>query len=417
MNEPDPSVDEGWLFPRLWAVANVFLIALTWRLWFPPLNGTYPNVSLLGPSLIIPVWVGWIASGGVLCGLTAIALQRGRRNLFWWIVVTASVLGFCIDQHRLQPWAYQTAIYAVIFATLPRRECQRCLIIIASSVYLFSALGKFDFQFLHTVGQDFLQTLAKPIGGLPDDWTLQTRTRCALIFPITECMIGLGLLIPKTRHICAIAVMAMHATLLGVLGPWGLNHSLGVLGWNLLLFLQAYFLFFQSRSELDQWKQPQASKEVGSRLANHFCAVLVAFVVIAPLTERRGYWDHWLSWSLYSPHTSRVELQLHQTVLANLPDQLQRFTDSDPDGDGWHQLYLGDWSLDTRGVPVYPQARYQLGLSIRLLDALDQAKSEDGIRGRIRSASDRWSGKRADTQLSGLQQLQETGNKRYWLWP
>ena len=154
-------------------------------------------------------------------------------------------MSFIVDQHRLQPWAYQTAIYAVVIATLPPRlRSTFRLIAVAASVYIYSALGKFDYQFAYTVGQDFLETLMVPFDGLPEQWDRSVRESRVAI-PSGELAIGIGLLIPTTRRLAASAVILMHAVLLAILGPWGLHHSAGVLIWNIALLLQAYLLIIR----------------------------------------------------------------------------------------------------------------------------------------------------------------------------
>lgn len=166
----------------------------------------------------------------------------------------------------------------------------------------------------------------------------------------------------------------MHATLIFVLGPWALDHSHGVLIWNLLLIVQAYVLMIkpewserlneQDRDQLDS--ESSKSNRVGSWIV---CGVVLS-ALVAPLLERFGYWDHWTSWSLYSPHTSRVEIELHRSAVDTLPSSLRTFVEEDDNGDGWRKLAIERWSLGSRGVPIYPQARYQLALAEQIATQL-----------------------------------------------
>ena len=124
------------------------------------------------------------------------------------------------------------------------------------------------------------------------------------------------------------------------------------------------------------------------------------------------YWDHWLSWSLYSPHTSRLELEVHNSAINKLGPQIKRHVAPDSDGDRWHRLALDHWSLTDRGVPLYPQGRYQLGLALSMA-----AKKglRDDIRGRLRSVSDRWTGRRQEKRLLGVEELRGEADQ-FWLW-
>jgi hypothetical protein len=403
----ETSQQAAWWFPRVWAGGVILLIAVTWPLWFATASAEYPLVSLLGPNVRFPSAAANLISIVLVGGLLAIVIAPVRFACIGWLVLTALIFSFVVDQHRLQPWAYQTAIYAMMFGSLNRREARRSLMFIGASVYLFSAFGKFDYQFLHTVGQDFLAVLVSPLGSVLDGWNVDQRVRLVAMFPATELLIGIGLLIPATRRLAAIAVMMMHITLIGILGPWGLNHSLGVLAWNGLLLIQGYLLFFR-------WKDPspQPSPDHHFGVLRWAATAVAVFVIAAPLFERSGYWDHWLSWSLYSPHTSRLDVEVHQTAIDQLGDELRRHVQKDTDGDRWHRLALDQWSLAERGVPIYPQARYQLGLTV--LVAENGGLKED-IRARLRSVSDRWTGERREERLVGLKALRSRGSS-YWLW-
>ncbi|MDG2221254.1 MAG: hypothetical protein P8L85_07740 [Rubripirellula sp.] len=409
MNEPISQTEPSWPFPRWWAAFVIALMAVTWKLWFTWSVAAYPTVALLGPDTPVPTKVGIAASIVLVGSLIGIVISPQKWRALWWLVSTALLISFVTDQHRLQPWAYQTAIYAIVFATLERRSAQRFLVLIGASVYIYSAMGKIDYQFLHTVGQDFLGVLATPLGGLPDGWELADRAKIAILFPATELLIGFGLLVPFTRRIAAIAVMGMHIVLLVILGPWGLNHSTGVLMWNLCLLVQAYLLFFQRPNA-----SPSSPVTEPRKSLLWLNATLTACVTLAPLLERSGYWDHWLSWSLYSPHTSRLELDVHESAIGQLGPEIQPHVEPDTDGDRWHRLALDRWSLTDRGVPLYPQARYQLGLAVKIAS---RHGLRDDIRGRLRGVSNRWTGKRDEQRLLGLQELRAQA-KSYWLsWP
>ncbi len=337
-----------------------------------------------------------LAATLVLVGSLIAALAFPNRQRLAWSVVSLSLLiSFLVDQHRLQPWAYQMAIYAIAFATIPAIRARSWLMVLAASIYIYSAAGKFDFQFTHTVGQDFLNTIATPFGGLPVEWDLSKCAKIALLFPIGELVVGIGLLLPWTRRLAAPAAMLMHAILLAILGPWGLGHSNGVLVWNVALMFQAYFLVMKpAPTEDDQTPSRFSIVAYGT----------VAIALLAPLSERYGYWDHWTSWALYSPHNSRVEIQIHESAIERLPAEVQEFVEDDTDGDSWRALNVGDWSLNVRKVPVYPQARYQLELAREVADRYDL---QDAIRAEQQSVSDRWTGRREESRFIGQTEIEK----------
>ncbi len=351
--------------------------------------------------------------------LIAIAACNDKQFRLGWMMVAGSLLAsFLIDQHRLQPWAYQSFFYALIFCTMNSVSGRKWIILLAASVYVYSAAGKFDFQFQHTVGQDLLGVFTDLLGGLPFDLDADTATRITLLFPTVELLAGLGLYLPRTRRLSVVVLVLMHVSLLILLGPWGLNHSRGVLLWNLMLTAQAYLLF---------WVRPAAQPATESKIADHttppeihgpirsgatlFVKLLILLAIFCPLFERSGYWDHWTSWSLYSPHTSRAEIELHRSVTGKLDSELTTFLEEDEDSDGWQRLSLESMSLGSRFVPIYPQARYQLAIANQICSSngLDRE-----VRVKLKGVANRRTGKRSENRLIGKQQIQDAC-EAFWL--
>ncbi len=374
----------------------MLLILATWPLWFPGASAGFPMIPLLPlipPGSSLGAWVGRLLSALILTGLAAVLLLPERCRWVWWLIATSLVGSFLLDQHRLQPWAYQSSIYAMVFASMDRVTARRWLIPLAASVYIYSAAGKLDYQFAHTVGQEFLAAVTDHLGDLFNDASESQRMRLALLFPTIELIAGVSILFRQTRRAGAVVLMAMHVGLLAILGPWNRDHSHGVLLWNVLLIAQAFLLLFQEPSAGadgpgSDRKQPAGPKP---RVVAGVVRMIVILAIAAPMLERRGYWDHWTSWSLYSPHTSHVDIEIHRSALDRLPASARAALREDTNGDGWSLLDLGRWSLAVRRVPVYPQARYQLAVAS---DLAHQLEWTDEIRAHLAGTSDRWTGKR-----------------------
>ncbi len=422
---------ESWWFPRIWAALVLLLISVTLPLWSGFGELDYPSIALI--EIPFPAAQAiLVTSTIVLIGsLIGIVVAPVRFRWGWWLVAGSLLVSFLWDQHRIQPWAYQTAIYAVIFATFAPRRAQSWLIPLAASVYLYSSAGKFDYQFAHTVGQEFLAVVFRPLGGLPEAWSASQRAKIALCFPAIEFAAGVGLLLPLTRRAAAVMVMLMHASLLLILGPWGLGHSAGVLVWNGALLVQAYLLFWNpqagwladpgehlSEAEVRGADNSSTARPSGSVQRSRMAAIKVlavcgfaVWVLLAPIFERWGYWDHWTSWALYSPHNSRAEVEVHESVIEDFPNSLRSQIDQDLDGDRWHAIALGNWSLSQRKVPIYPQARYQLAVSHWLARRYQLGQA---IRVRQRGVSDRWTGQRTQQQWLGARQIADSLHQ-FWL--
>ena len=86
------------------------------------------------------VWIATLLVGALLAALFLVRpsrLQIGTSLLIpaAWIVLVL------IDQHRLQPWAYEFAIVGVILALTRSSLGLRLLRILVISIYLYSALA------------------------------------------------------------------------------------------------------------------------------------------------------------------------------------------------------------------------------------------------------------------------------------
>jgi uncharacterized membrane protein len=416
---PPPWNQPPFTLARIWAVSMLLLIFVTWPLWwiatvdphYPA--SAYPAIPLVPVSFLSTSTSAWclnLLTIALLLQLIAASLVRETPSRWWIGILVCLAASFLLDQHRLQPWAYQGAIYAMVFACCDRRQSRRLITLVIASIYFYSAVGKFDFQFAHTVGQDFLRRLWSPIAWIVPMPDGAAAVRMALLFPACELVGAIGLLVARFRRAAAVLLCGMHCVLIAILGPWGADHSTSVVVWNAVLIGQTCLLFL--------WKPADESIEVNatppapppeklpskppSKPIPMVAMIAVVFVISAPIAERSGWWDHWLSWSLYSPHTSRAIIELHASSLDRLPASLRKHTDNDPDKDRWHALSIQKWSIDQRSVPVYPQGRYQLALA-RWIASSYELDTE--IRVNYQSVSDRWSGVRQQQRMIGQRNL------------
>ncbi|TWT53589.1 hypothetical protein Pla22_12180 [Rubripirellula amarantea] len=394
------------------------LLIATWPLWWVTSQpGSLPSLPLLDIVRKVDGQVAsriatFVMSGTLMAiGILGNYIKNAWRRKAWACVAICLTLLFALDQHRLQPWAYQSFFYAIIFAFAPTCQIARhWILVLMTSVYLYSSLGKFDYQFVHTVGHDFvLHMLKLPKDVLGVGWfdglaVDEIATRLCFALPVTEFLAAVMLLPKRTQRFALVIVIFMHATLIGLLGPWSLGHSWGVVVWNVALLIQALiFLMTLHRNEMQDHVgiQPNDVPRPRSRLWS-IARILIIVACVAPLAERAGYWDHWLSWSLYSPHTSGADIEIHQSVVDKLPEQTQRFVEDDQDGDGWHFVSLQRWSIETCWAPIYPQARYQIAVAD---DLARRYQIDRGIRVIERSASDRWTGQREQRWLVGNNEI------------
>lgn len=380
----------------LWGIGGGSLPDLPHVGWFR-LAGGLSQLAVFNGGLLAVVLVGLVA-----------AMSGFHLRLAWAVAGIALAGLIALDQQRLQPWAYQSLAYAGIFSVLPWRSGRRWVIAITVSIYAYSALGKFDFQFLHTVGQDFVTVFAHVVGDLDP----AVASRLAIAMPTAELTIAILLAIPQSRRWGGWLAIGMHGMLIVLLGPWWLGHSWGVLCWNAVLAMQSGLLFVRAPkiTPADQTKTPGL---LHSCLGWGLRAGLLLMLVL-PMFERSGYWDHWTSWALYSPHNSRVEIQIHASVAEKLPAELHPYLVSDEFSGRWQTLDIEGWSFDRRGAPVYPQARYQLAIASALADRYGL---ESAVRVKVKEVADRWSGRRDESFLIGQQEIDRFIRSHYWLVP
>ena len=155
------------LFHLLWVIASVVLVASTWRLWVG--TDQFPQIPLLIVFVGSPIWIDYVALvfaavAAVLMIAALIGESRGeasagiRRQLRLSSLVWAAslLILFLTNQHRLQPWAWQFFLFAMLVGISPtKKSALAASRVVVVSIYLWSAIGKFDFQFLNGLGRQF----------------------------------------------------------------------------------------------------------------------------------------------------------------------------------------------------------------------------------------------------------------------
>ena len=383
----------------LWGLTVCLLMAVTWKLWIPQTD--FPRIPLLGLLASVPVWIHWVVLGLLLGSCLAILLIRPSSRYQRWALVgflLAACILVALDQHRLQPWFYQCLLFALVMVCCTPARAMPLLRALLVSVYVFSALGKFDYQFLHSVGPQFLEAGCQLIGMSSTGWPASLPVLVSGLFPAVEILGAVGLLVPPLRKLAMVALVLMHLGLLLVLGPLGLDHAPGVLLWNLSFIFQVFLLFGGLSGSRDA-----ASNQVtdDSSRAVRFSYLFVA-ILLLPLLEPVGLVDHWLAWGLYSPRNSRVTLEVYESQARLLPVTVQPFTRPGRQRKDMVQVRMDLWSLESLGVPIYPQGRFQLGVATSLL-------RDSGTRAFVltrQSMSHRFTGKRSTIEIKDRDALE-----------
>lgn len=367
------SPESGWLaravvFTRLWAIAGLLLMAVTWRLWTP--QEVFPRVPLVrGVPPALGDWLGVVLTVG---GWLALVIQPRAR----WTVAVAVGLAvlFVADQHRLQPWAWQFFVLSVCAAMGGLRGLVVGARWLAISIYAWSALSKCDVA--------FVEMMSSWLGSAPGtSWQWGSRPYAswlprslaetvAWIMPIGELLVASLLAWPRWRRAGLVASWCLHLSLLGWLGPWGLRHSWGVLGWNLYFLVQNGVLFWP-RGISDQPLVMKSALRGGSAWGQRGAVTCLIAAIIWPSLEPWGYCDAWLGWAVYVPRFEQVTIWIDAAACEHLPAEVRRHVETPaawylaPEGTS-AQVRVGEWSLQSLGVPVYPQPRFLVGVGLDL---------------------------------------------------
>jgi hypothetical protein len=403
------SARRATLLRRSVGLFGLLLLAATWPLWTP--QTVFPQVPWVGALVSVPGWVDWVGTACLVAGLFGmLAAPEGRwarASLVLFAIAAGGLI--LLDQQRLQPWAYQFVLVALVLAAAPARPALAWVRLLVISSYFYSAITKLDYAFAHTLGQQFLAALAGIVGASIEGWNAEVRVAAALAFPLAELAVGIALLFTRTRRFGLAGAIAVHLLLLVILGPWGLDHRAGVLIWNAYFIVQDVLLFARLQpAAVGQAADVQATAERAPRPI----AGLMLAALLLPALAPWSWFDLWPSWGLYAAGAQRVVLQIHRRAESELPPRLRAFVETPRDDtEPWLTLRIDRWALESLGAPIYPQNRLQLGAAMAVVAGLNLDHRASVTRFAL---ADRFSGQREHDVLSGLVQCEAAADE-YWL--
>lgn len=429
---------------RLLGAFTLLLVGVSWPLWLPPKELIGPQIPWFGWLCDTPAWVDLVgltllcvSSCGLLIGRPSGQFRSIVPAVYWASLVCLLML----DQHRLQPWAWQYFLLASLLLISPDAPGLRCCQWVVMSIYFHSALSKFDLAFFDVHGQMLLDGLTTALHLDTEFWTPNTRRWIAAGFPAGEFVVAVLLLFKTTRRLGLYCSWGMHLALFATLGPWGLNHEWGVLIWNIFFLLQNGILFgrnancdFETPTKLpgvqpaDDARSETLPTELHTSVTPHdrstlsqrsmlaimrtrFIYTFTTLVAMAPFLENFGLYDHWPAWAVYSPRPEQVTIQLDEMAAAQLPESVAQFLGSPQPLTSQRPWSLDRWSFETRNCPVYPQLRYRLAAIEAILRPLIPSQP---VEIQIRLSPDRLSAEREVLELSNWDEL-DAFQERFWI--
>lgn len=384
---------------RLLGSSLLILVAVTFPLWTPQTE--FPQVPLFRFACNWPGAVDWTALGllVVSCGTLVLAARHVTlRRAAGAGVAAALAIQFVLNQHRLQPWAWQYAILALLVALGGEAALRRGWFWLVLSIYFWSAVSKLDATFVSEYGPALLGGLKQSLGlrGIATTWTRLVDHAGSIGLVAGELGLPFLLAWPRTRRVGLVLAVLMHAVLLLALGPFGLNHSWGVLGWNALFLVQAVILFGGGPSKAVASESEPGN--VRATLADRIALIVVLMGMVLPALEPFGVCDHWLAWAVYSPRSDQSEFLVWEDESATESALVVA-----------RRRDVSGWSLSQLGVPLLPQHRFHVGLA----RALSRETPTAVI---LWHPPNRWTGRRPDPafELVNPADLEQVSGSRWW---
>lgn len=288
----------------------------------------------------------------LFASLTLSAVSKRCRYLIVSIVLTGLLV--VLDLTRLQPWVYQYALMLAIVACLREDETNettaRSVIVaeglVIATLYLWSGVQKLNWSFSH----DVIPGLLKEAGIYWPSVNSSYLWAVGFGVAICEALIGVGLLIRRTRSVAVMLAVGMHLlVLLTLVLAW--RNSVVWL-WNIAMIVMVVLVF--SRTDITLLRHSLRWSRVSDVIA-HLPKAIILICGLVPALSFFGWWDQYLSAALYSGKSPVGVIRISESVRGRLPGktQMQLFTT----GQGELMLPLYEWSLGDLNVPPYPEVR------------------------------------------------------------
>jgi uncharacterized membrane protein YphA (DoxX/SURF4 family) len=307
----------------------------------------YPFVPLLPAGLMLPP-----ALGPLLLGLTLLSLVAATRCFRPAITVFLFVMLYLFgcDQNREQPWVYMYWVM-LLLNLLPERVILPACRLALAFVYLWAGIQKLNGKFFSTIPAWF----AHPA----EDWNWPHPVVAALQFgialtPFLEIFIGTGIWFRGTRWFAIVLAVTLHGASLLFLGPLGQDVNLVVWPWNIAMAALLVILFGARESA----SLPQTFSELCHSWGG---ALVLGLYGLLPVLSFFGWWDSYLSFSLYSGNLANADFYLTQSLAQRLPAQMQTYVYPTRDYNPAYQApYMFEhvmWGTAVLGTPPLPEPR------------------------------------------------------------
>lgn len=273
------------------------------------------------------------------------------------LVVTFEIVTCLADINRWQPWQYLYLTLLFVLMTFHNNKAllQTGIAFILWSTYFFSGLSKFNGGFLFWIWEKMILI---QFMHLPNAFARLSYVHYAgLLIPTVEVLGAVLLLFASTQKTGAVILIVTNIFNLIFLGPLGINYNKVVWPWNAVMIVLLYMIYVRKDGQIN-W----------SAMLNKRLLWLLVLWGLLPLTNLFGFWDTYLSSSLYSGNTKHLNICI-DTLGKSCPAPLLPFTNKAPVKNNCAngvQLSVTNWSISALGVPCYPEERVYKKLAEKL---------------------------------------------------
>jgi len=308
--------------PKLWLSAKVFPVIPLFD-WIPIPTGIFD-------------YLFWV----IFFGSQFLYIFFNKRWLGWTIVLLYFYLAI-VDQNRLQPYFYQSALTILAIVIFPKKtEAKKVLyavILIFFATYFWSGIQKLNDAFYI----QWLSALNKHFSFLPQ-WFLSTFTYAV---PWLEASMGVMLLFNKTRKFAVCFILGMHAIITLLL--FYLGYGYNVVPWNIQNMLSVVILFWGLKTD--------KIYDFFFSFFNKQKVLILVFTILLPLSNNLfGVYDKLLSFHFFTADLKYYNIILSEELEDKLPDHIHEFYRY---YDGNLYIQMNEWAQKDNKVLFYPEDR------------------------------------------------------------
>ncbi len=324
-------IDKSKIGLHLTIIAFITSIIMKPALWlsdtsFPlvPIFDNFPNPSMLVSKIVLVFFL-------VLLLLFFIS----QKKLIAILLLSLVTYLFIIDINRLQPSFYIMALLLFCYAFQESSKFSNHLVLLLfAAVYFWSGVHKLNIYFLDV----WLNGLNNRIPFVP----YFLRVGFTYSIPILEASFGLSLLFKTTRKIGCLLLILMHLIILTAF--FFMKTGSNVVPINLLMIGILFTVIYSVNDSFNDIIPFSSQK-----------AILIIVVWLLPFTNFLGFWDHFVSFSIFSGKPKYAYIVIND---AKLEKELSKsFKPYIMDYNNQKIISISGLAYDKKGIMIYPETR------------------------------------------------------------